>query len=223
MNILVLHGPNLNLLGTREPEVYGHTTLDDINQRGQLCTVKQLAELMELPPTKLYYHVKLLEEHELLIVADTRIVSGIIEKQYQIAALNITVSQKLMSIQSEPKDLALEEILNSLSQLVTSRVNNARVSLITKFEKERAAQEEGLPTSKKVSMNISKADLLLTPAQAEDFKKRFEELLQEFNGLSDQNIQHFDKEALYYEITHMFVPQHQRKVNADSEVRGNGS
>ena len=32
MKIALIHGPNLNLLGTREPEVYGHDTLDTINQ-----------------------------------------------------------------------------------------------------------------------------------------------------------------------------------------------
>lgn len=44
-NILVLHGPNLNLLGTREPEVYGRTTLDEINARLAALAQKNSAKL----------------------------------------------------------------------------------------------------------------------------------------------------------------------------------
>lgn len=46
MKILVIHGPNLNLLGVREPEVYGKMTLSDINAAlGRLA--KQLGCTLE--------------------------------------------------------------------------------------------------------------------------------------------------------------------------------
>jgi 3-dehydroquinate dehydratase-2 len=43
--ILLLHGPNLNLLGTREPEIYGRTTLADINLAMQTAAGQVDAEV----------------------------------------------------------------------------------------------------------------------------------------------------------------------------------
>jgi len=44
-NLLVLHGPNLNLLGSREPDVYGRITLDEINQKLQQLALTKGANL----------------------------------------------------------------------------------------------------------------------------------------------------------------------------------
>ena len=57
LNVLVLHGPNLNLLGTREPDVYGTDTLADIDS--QLTT---LAEEL-----KITIHIKQSNSEEVLI------------------------------------------------------------------------------------------------------------------------------------------------------------
>ena len=48
MNVLVLHGPNLNLLGTREPAVYGSTTLPDIDRELQQIATEAGATLQSL-------------------------------------------------------------------------------------------------------------------------------------------------------------------------------
>ena len=46
--IMVLHGPNLNLLGTREPEIYGSATLGDIDSELQALAVSKGVDLTTL-------------------------------------------------------------------------------------------------------------------------------------------------------------------------------
>lgn len=45
MRIAVLNGPNLNLLGTREPELYGHETLEDLERRLRIVAKELRVEL----------------------------------------------------------------------------------------------------------------------------------------------------------------------------------
>lgn len=57
--ILVLHGPNLNLLGTREPQIYGSTTLNDIDV---MLKERAKAADVELVSVQSNYEGKLIDE-----------------------------------------------------------------------------------------------------------------------------------------------------------------
>ena len=60
-------------------------------------TVKRLAAALGTNPTKLYHHINILEERELIVVAGTRVVSGIIETSYRIAQLSLRLDRALLS------------------------------------------------------------------------------------------------------------------------------
>jgi DNA-binding transcriptional ArsR family regulator len=59
-------------------------------------TVSELADALDLPRTRLYYHMKLLEEHELVTVDATREVSGITERTYRVTAWRFSVDKALL-------------------------------------------------------------------------------------------------------------------------------
>jgi DNA-binding transcriptional ArsR family regulator len=59
-------------------------------------TVKELAGLLDVPQTRLYYHVKLLERHGLLRVVERRMVSGIEERRYRSPGNGFTIAPGLL-------------------------------------------------------------------------------------------------------------------------------
>src|SRR3954468_24732577 len=60
-------------------------------------TVKRLANALGSAPTRLYHHIKVLEDRDLITVAGTRVVQGIIETSYRPAQLSLRLDRALLS------------------------------------------------------------------------------------------------------------------------------
>ena len=137
-------------------------------------TVKQVASELEIPPTKLYYHINLLEKHGLIRVVSTQIVSGIIEKHYQISAKMVRVAKHLLS-PSEGTD----EGLTAMAGLFD----------VTRDEMQEATRKGWVDVSDDApvhrSINITRDHFLLTDEQAAAFHERLRALFKEFGEMND--------------------------------------
>ncbi len=137
-------------------------------------TVKQIAADLNLLPTKLYYHIKQLEEKTLIRVVDTRMVSGILEKTYQAAALNYRVNKALFSLTSQAGRDGLNVMLHGLFE-------DAREDIQQSVDAEAldvTASEE--PGEAHRSLLLSRNTLYLTPEQADEFYGRLRALVREY-------------------------------------------
>jgi DNA-binding transcriptional ArsR family regulator len=83
-------------------------------------TVKEVARELAESPTKLYYHVNMLEEHGLLVVAESRIVSGIVEKRYTPSARSFRVDRELLSAASTGTADAAGEVGDAIGNVLDS-------------------------------------------------------------------------------------------------------
>ena len=70
------------------------------------ASVKEVAENLGVPATRLYYHVNLLEEAGIISVVETRKVGAMLQKVYQTTARNFRPSPRLPRSDREPAELA---------------------------------------------------------------------------------------------------------------------
>lgn len=148
------------------------------NQLGELRTVKQLAEEVDTPASKLYYHINMLEKHGLIQVADTQIVSGIIEKHYQITAFSITIGRDLLSA-----GVSKDEKAEAVMALLDSTLDTVRADMLQLV---RGIVENDPQTTQLAGKagQISRENARISLTQAEEFNRRLIALLTEFRDMS---------------------------------------
>lgn len=89
------------------------------------CTVKQLAGALDVGPKKLYYHVNLLLEHDLIRVVGTRMVSGILEKQYRATAYLLILDDMLLAGPPPARDENRDAVMSTILDLTRNDIRNS--------------------------------------------------------------------------------------------------
>lgn len=157
----------------------------------QPMTVKELGEKLGLAPSKLYYHISQLDEHGLVSIAETRIVSGIIEKRYQATAQAIDIDPELLSFSTDTGRDNIHAVL--LATIDATREDMIRSLQARAFEIEQGAAQQ--PRHVLVNRALSR----IPEERAEAFKHRLLNLVEEFSDADSEDAdQAFALTVAYY-------------------------
>lgn len=159
-------------------------------------TVKEIGQALHKHPTKLYYHVNMLEKCGVILVVETNVVSGIIEKKYQLAARNFQIRDGLLS-DNEAIDDNTDAFLQTIFGMTQAEVKNSiRAEQLTPSNEKN--EQYGL---------LFRSQLTLTEAQFLLYQNKFESLLKELDEVSHHNDEHSDSmkpfaiTLAYYPVT----------------------
>jgi DNA-binding transcriptional ArsR family regulator len=139
--------------------------------RPPVMSVKELAERLGEPQTKLYRHVKQLEARGLIRVAETRIVSGIVEQRYQTGQL---------SVDFEPGFLGRHVATDDTTGAFAATVDNFRAEFLDAIRAGRAGFDWDVPPEESYrKLVLSRGVATVSPAKAAEFRDRLATLMQD--------------------------------------------
>jgi DNA-binding transcriptional ArsR family regulator len=141
-------------------------------------TAKELAHELGEPQTKLYRHLKHLEEVGLILVAETRLVSGIVEQRYAAAQRRIQLSRGFLAATAaganDERDAAVELVNSALTTFereLTEALRAGRIRLDDADEGRRPL--------------VMVADFRLPADRADHFRERLRQLIDDLNAEPD--------------------------------------
>lgn len=137
-------------------------------------TVKRVAATLGEGATKLYYHVNLLDERGLLVVVESRVVSGIIEKRYQPVARAITVDRSVLMRDADPT------VTDAVGAAIGAILTSTHDDVIEGLRSGRILTGDEAPLHRRAV--IGKTIARLSPERAAAFTERLQALMQEFDA-----------------------------------------
>lgn len=176
------------------------------SEAGDLTTVKQLSEDLEIPPTKLYYHINLLEKHGLIQIAETKVVSGIIEKYYQIGAKRIRADLDISKNTTIDRNEGLALTLSSLKNMFDKTYTDVEKSLQYRMQESDDGEQQEIG-----KMFSTQAMLQLSLDEAQTFIDEISEIIDKYGDIKNPN-------GLTFGLTLVFNPNyHLKRERMDPE------
>lgn len=147
-----------------------------VQRRDPAWSVKELASALDLPQTRLYHHVELLLERDLIRPVERRVVSGIIETRYNVVATSFQLDRTLFAADSDEGLAVLDETLRAVFDTARSELELA-IRLRSVDASPDAAPDRRLLLSRGLAR--------LTPARATELRERLTQLLEEYGADDD--------------------------------------
>ena len=142
-----------------------------VQRRDPAWSVKELAAALELPPTRLYHHVELLLERDLIRPVERRVVSGIIETRYAASARNFQLDRALFAAGSDEGLAVLHETLRAVFDTARSELELAiRLGAVD-------AAADAPPHRR---LFLSRGLAKLSPERATELRERLTALLEDY-------------------------------------------
>ena len=161
-----------------------------------MLTVRQVSERLGLTPSRLYYHINLLEQHGLIQVVETRTVMNMIEKVYQAVAPNLEVADALLEFTSP-------ETRQQTVNMITSIVDAARDDLVRSLQARQFEIEHGAPADPRQVL-VNRTARRIKREQAGQFIERIRALINEFEQAEESNDE--GEDTAVFAMTVVFNP-----------------